>query len=314
MRIRRVQRKASGLDLIFMLLLCGIGVPFVLRANGAPAENARRPSLRVLTRVPFQASGSSMSLKVMVNGQGPFPFGWDTGASQAAWVTRALVEELHLPVIEGYRVSDGTGVNSRNADGVRIDTLRLGDVSFHQVLAPVLGDGPKNDGDGEAYGTLGFEMFKDYVVTYDYPGKELRIATGHLPKPDGKTILNYILDRGSPRVLIQIGGLSLNAWIDTGNPGTIHLPLSLADKLSLRTPLRHDGRIASTLNEVDLYRSELSGDVHIGKATIHDPDLMFSELVRDANLGRGALRGFAITFDERHRRLWLQPSSRQNER
>ncbi len=249
----------------------------------------------------------------MVNGQGPFPFGWDTGASQAAWVTRALVERLHLPVVEGFRVSDGTGINSRNADGVRIDTLKLGDVSFSQVLAPVLGDGPKKDGDGEVYGTIGFEMFKDYVVTYDYPGKQLRIARGQLPKPDGKTILSYTLDHGSPRVLIQIGGLSLNAWIDTGNPGAIHLPLSLADKLSLRTPLRHDGKIASSLNEVDLYRSELDGDVHIGKATLHNPALLFSELVQDPNIGRGALHEFAITFDERNLRIQLQPSLQTNE-
>jgi len=162
-----------------VLMLCGIGFPFGLQAKDSGSRRPPRSLLRVVTRVPLQTGSSGVGLEVMVNGQGPFLFGLDTGASQAALVTKALVERLKLPVVEGFRVSDGSGINSRNADGVQIETVTLGDTSFNQVLATVWGDGPS--GDGDVYGTLGFALFKDYVVTYDYRGKELRFATGRLP-------------------------------------------------------------------------------------------------------------------------------------
>lgn len=147
------------------------------------AQRPRKSSPRVVTHVPLQIRSSGVSLEVMVNGQGPFLFGLDTGASQAALVTRALVERLHLPVVDGFRVSDGSGINSRNADGVRIETVTLGDVSLNQILATVWGEGPKEDGDGEVYGTLGFALFKDHVVTYDYRGKHLGLRRGGFQSP-----------------------------------------------------------------------------------------------------------------------------------
>jgi len=254
--------------------------------------------------------GSRVTLDVMVNGQGPFAFGLDTGASGAAWVTRALVARLHLPVVDGFRISDGSGVESRSADGVRIDTITLGALSFNQIRAPVLGKGPTQDGDAEVYGTLGFELFKEYVVIYDYPRKQLGIATGQLAPPDGNSVLSYRLDHGSPHVLIHIGGLDLDASIDTGNIGGILLPLTLAGKVPLRVPLRPAGRVASALNEFDLWSSELDGDVRIGATTIVKPILFFSDLARVPNLGRDVVRSLVVTFDQANMRVQFQSTAR----
>jgi predicted aspartyl protease len=250
----------------------------------------------------------------MVNGQGPFLFGLDTGLSQPAMVSQTLVERLQLPIVEGFRLSDGSGKNSRNVDGVRIDAVRLGNVSFNQVLALVWGDDPEGEGKPGTYGTIGFELFKDYVVTFDYPGKRLLIATGELPKADGMAVLSYTLDRGTPRVPITLAGLSLEAWIDTGGVGKILLPPSLAEKLPLRTPLRHAGKVATILNEVDLYRSELEGDLRIGNASLHNPILLFAEVLQSPNIGRDALHEFVITFDQRNKRVRFEQSLQENER
>ena len=139
MRMRSTKRDPSWRDRCLAFLVCGIGFPFGLTANESPTPTARTTSPQVITQVPLQIRDSRVSLEVMVNGQGPFRFGLDTGASQAAWVTRALVEKLNLPVVEGFRVSDGTGKNSRNSDGVRIDRVTVGDVIFQSDCGARIG-------------------------------------------------------------------------------------------------------------------------------------------------------------------------------
>jgi hypothetical protein len=296
-------------------VLCAIGLPFGLQAEDSAAQGTRKFSSEVITVVPLQILNSEWHLEVMVNGQGPFLFGTDTGDSGDASVTKALVERLQLPAAEGLKVdvSDSTGINPQVAGGARIETLTVGNVTFNQVFAIVLGEGPQKVGDRERYGTLGFDLFKDYVVTYDYPAKESRIATGQLPSPDDKTILSYTSERGAAHVPISIGRLRVEAFIDTGCPFAIVLPLSFADTLSLRAPPQHAGRIASLFNEFDLYRSELNGDIHIGDATLHDPVILFSDLAPVPRIGRDAFREFVVSFDQRHLRVQIQPSSEKNE-
>lgn len=304
-------RDRSGPAVNRMLSAFVTGMLALLMAQGPLAQDEPGVAPRVVTQVPLQMRGSRLTLDVRVNGQGPFAFGLDTGASGTAWVTRALVERLNLPLVDGFVISDDSGVKGRSADGVRIDAITLGTVSFSRLTAPVLGSGPRQDGDAELWGTLGFELFRDYVVTFDYPAQQLRVATGQLGVPDGKRVLSYRLDHGSPQILIDIGGLGLDASIDTGNIGGILLPLSLADKVPIRVPLQRAGTVASAFNEFDLFRSELDGNVQIGEATIVTPTLFFSDLVQGPNLGRDVVRSFAVTFDQANMRVQFQPSTHQ---
>ena len=252
-------------------------------------------------------AGRVCGLDVTINGQGPFSFGFDTGASGDAWVTRALVTKLNLPRVDRMRISDGSGLNSHDANTVLIDSLRLGDLSFERLRAPVLGDGPRPDDETEAYGTLGFELFRDYLLTLDYPRNQLRVATGELPQSDDQTVLNLSLDVGAPHVEIDVAGHRMRASIDSGNVGGVVLPRSMADSLPLRHPLRSMGKVASSLGSFDLFQGELGGNLKIGTFTFQQPVLFFSDLVQIPNLGRDIIRMFAITFDQRNRRVRFTP-------
>ncbi len=290
------------------LTLHGImGVLLILPAQGLIAQDGGGVASSVLTQVPLQIRGSRTFVNVMVNGKGPFAFGWDTGASGKAWVTRALVDRLNLPIVDTLVVSDGSGVKGRNTDAVRIETVALGNLSFEQIIAPVLEGDPKRGGGEEVYGILGFELFEEHVVTFDYPQRELRVVTERLAEPDGKRVLSYRLEQGLPHILIDIAGLGADASIDSGNIGGILLPLSLANRIPLRAPLSRAGRVASAFNQFELFRSELDGNVHIGEATIARPVLFFSDLVRRPNIGRDVIRSFALTFDQANKRVQFQP-------
>jgi len=283
----------------------------VLLVHSALAQDTE-VEIKVITQVPLVTRGSRVTVDARVNGQGPFTFGIDTGASGAAWVTKALVEKLKLPLADGLVIADGSGLKGHRADGARVEAITLGSLSFNQLTATVLGEGPTQEREGEVYGTLGFELFRDYVVTLDYPAQQLRIATGQLPVPDGKRVLSYRLDRGSAYIPVEIGGVALEASIDSGNMGGVLLPLSLSNKVPLRAPLQRAGRVVSVLHEFDLFRAELDGDLRIGEITISRPTVYFSDLVRAPNVGRGVIRSFAVMFDQPHMRVqFRQPSTEQ---
>ena len=284
-----------------------IGVLLILSAPDLTAQDGGGVASTVVARVPMQIRGSRTFVNVMINGKGPFAFGWDTGASGRAWVTRALVDSLNLPIVDTLVVSDGSGVKGRNTDAVRIETIALGNLSFDQMIAPVLEGDPRGGGGDEVYGILGFELFEEHVVTFDYPQRELRVISERLAEPDGKRVLSYRLEQGLPHIQIDIAGLRVDASIDSGNIGGILLPFSLADRVPLRAPLSRAGRVASAFNQFDLFRSELDGNVHIGEATIARPVVFFSDLVRLPNIGRDVIRSFALTFDQPNMRVQFRP-------
>jgi predicted aspartyl protease len=273
---------------------------------GASANAAiQKPSLanRVVARFTLQPTGTR--LNVTINGQGPFSFGFDSGASGEAWVSRALVSRLKLPAIDTMRVSDGSGVNSRTVETVRIDSLAIGEAVFERLRAPVLGEGPQQDDGAEAYGTIGFELFRDYLLTLDYLQNELRVTTGELAPADARTILTYVLESGTPHVDLDLAGRRLRASIDSGSGGGLTVPRSLADGLPLRMPVRLTGKVASSLGVFDLFQGELAGDLQIGAFVFPQPVVFFSDLVTVPTLGRSILRTFTVTFDQRNHRILL---------
>jgi predicted aspartyl protease len=296
-RKRIAQLTGSFICAYVLVGLTGSRWQFAARASAAVQQPG---PATVVAQVPLRAP---RRIDVTINGQGPFSFGFDTGASGDAWVTRALVKKLNLPTIDRMRVSDGSGVNSREVETVRIDNLRLGELSFERLRVPVLGDGPKQDDDTEAYGTLGFELFRDYLLTLDFPQNQLRVATGQLPDPDDQTVLRYFLDSGAPHIEIDLAGRRVRTEIDSGSGGGIVLPRRFAETLPLRGSLRGGGKVASSLGVFDLFQGELAGDLKIGTFTFPQPVLFFSDLVKIPNLGRNIIRTFAMTFDQRNRRV-----------
>jgi predicted aspartyl protease len=281
-----------------------------LRAvNATETQHRRKSASETIARIPLQITNAHVTLELAINGQGPFLFGLDTGASHALWVTPDLVLKLKLPTVDGFRVSDGSGRNSHNVDGVLVERVQLGQISFNHLVAPVLHSGPSMNSEPTVYGSIGFELFKDHLVTIDYPLKELRLLIGKLSEADQKTVLNYSLTRRTPQIKIQIGSSMLDASMDSGANGGFLVPLSLADKLPLRRRPQLVGKIASSFNEVSLFRAELNGNIKIGNATIEKPVLLFAELFQQVNIGREVLQKFAITFDQKNMRVRLQPGS-----
>jgi hypothetical protein len=263
----------------------------------ALGENSQEGSQ--ITCVPM-AAADNRSVQVMVNGRGPFLFGLDTGASGAAYLDPSLVELLELPVVGELRAGDGSGEGSRQVKVVEVQKLTLGDITFSDLSVPVVQHAQPDPGEGNHhYGTLAFELFKEYLVTFDYPHRELCIATGELPPANGRNILGFFLKDGTPVISCRVGPMAVQALVDSGGGRTLLLPLRMARELPLKDSPVSVGRVRSLFNESEIFEATLDGDLEIGAVRIPSPRPVFSELFAQPVIGRDLIHRFAWTFDQK---------------
>lgn len=284
----------------------GLGVPLglLLPLAACVSENRRRePAAPPLIEAVF-----GLPLAAHINQRGPYGLGLDTGQSLPLLLTPPVAAALQLPVVQQASASDGNEKNAQTVDVVQVDRLAIGRAVFENVPALVM-DTSAN-GERKSVGAAGFPLFKDLLLTLDYPANRIFVRHGTLPPADGKTILPFELVHELPVLTVRVGPLDVPALLDSGSQGQMILPLRLAKQLPLAAEPRRAGRIATLFNEVELWEAELDGSVWIGAHEIKRPRLTFADHFEEANLGRGALGEFRVTFDQRNRRVRFERSGK----
>ena len=285
----------SNLKVLSVIILFIFACTIPLAAQIAP-----------LATVPMTFPGQMPIVEVMINGKGPFHFTVDTGAQMQASVESSIISQLNLKPNGQVRGGDPSGRNSIVFDTVVLDSLVLGGVVFRDVTAisrqprtgPVL---PGVDG------ILGFGLFTDYLLTLDYPGKQLRLARGPLPATNGSDILPFENPHVIPIVEISIGDLKLKAHIDSGNVyGKFMLPAALVDKLKLASQPITVGRAHTVSNEIEIKEVRLSDTIKLGSFEFNQPTITFPAIADAVNIGLKTLREFSLTFDQKNRRVKLE--------
>jgi Aspartyl protease len=256
--------------------------------------------------VPMQFNGPMPVVEVMINGKGPFHFTIDTGAQMQAVVDSSVITQLNLQPNGQVRGGDPSGQNARVFDTVLLDSLSLGGVKFRNVTVlsqePRMGpNAPRVDG------VLGFSLFSEYLLTLDYPRKQLRLSRGELPAANGADILPFENPRVIPVVEVSIGNSKMKAHIDSGNiVGGFILPTKLVDKLALASQPITVGRARTVSNEVEIKEARLSGTIRLGGFEFRQPTITFPSIADEVNIGLKTLRDFSVTFDQKNKRVKFQ--------
>ena len=256
--------------------------------------------------VPMLSRGPQPAVEVMINGKGPFLFAIDTGAGLQADIDPALVGQLKLQTNGKVRAGDPSEQNAREFDTVLISSIGLGGAEFRNVTAMVreqrtLPNYPKVDG------TLGFSLFAEYLSTLDYPGKRVRLERGELATANDSDILSFEMPHGIPVVELAIGDFKVKAHIDSGNMmGGFILPTALVEKLSLASSPVTVGRARTISNEVEIKEVRLRDSIKLGRFEFAQPTITFPTFAEDVNIGSKILREFALTFDQKNKRVKLQ--------
>ncbi len=251
----------------------------------SPAEGVHRAA--------FDLSSGRPVVEIMINGQGPYPFIFDTGAS-GAMMRSSLVDELGLEITGRRSVNSPAGGDPVEVDTTELDHIALGGAGTDGIQAIVIDFGdPEQMG---SVGVIGPDIFSDYGrVAYDFSINEVEIG-GTLHHGEDASWQDFSATTPLIEIPIRVGDTTVPVHIDTGNPSTLSFPEDRVQELPLTGPLRVVGQ-ARTIDRVMEVQSApidtpaIIGDVEIPLTRVVTFPLPF------ANMGSAALDGLYLEID-----------------
>jgi len=256
----------------------------------------RLPALNATHSARLDLSHGKPFVMVTINGKGPFRFVIDTGTGGEAFVTPELADQLNLPSAGQGRLSDPSGQGSRRVQIVQLQSLEVAGVEFTNVRAFKHG---LSELDGACEGLLGFALFRNHLLTLDYPRHRMTLATGEL-KPDGEhSVLPFRMLNGIPIVTLGIGGLRIDAQIDSGGFG-LSLPESFVPRLKFSSAPVPFANAHSLSTRFLVKAGTLASDVSLGSYTFSQPFVEINPAFPLANFGSSPMQSFSFTFDQKN--------------
>ncbi len=152
---------------------------------------------------------------------------------------------------------------------------------------------------------LQFEAFDSLLLTLDYGRQEMRVSKGTLPKPDGEQIFSAKGRDSRPWIRTRVGSRKRRLLLDSGSNGT----MSLRPHRSIRWAGESAKiRLAQGMSDLELNEvGRFNGSIQIGPLEFTEPVV---GLTRDTELvGYDVLKHFVLTFDQKNRRVRMQPLS-----
>jgi hypothetical protein len=260
-----------------------------------------------MLRVPMGFRGGRVVVEARVNDKGPYSFYFDTGASGPV-ISQALADELKLPIMGEAGVKSGGDAADQKpipAHVVRINQLQLGPAQLSDIHIVSM-NRIQLEGQHAPVGVLSPAMFPGYLVTLDYPKKEIRIRSGKLGNPDNKTIFAYQEGRPIPSVMAAIGDQTIEAHLDSGSGEGLSLPTKVAEKLTLEgKPVNTGKKARSVRGDFPVFEGKLKGKLSFGQFSFDDPAINFSDVILRGNLGARILQRFVLTVDVKNRRFQM---------
>jgi predicted aspartyl protease len=257
---------------------------------------AAAPAQQVNHSAPLDIGHGKPYVMVMVNGRGPYRFVIDTGTGGEAFVTKELAQQLGLTEAGKMVLRDPSGNGTRRVPMVVITSLDVAGVEFTGVKAAVHSLG---EGDGECQGLLGFRLFRDYLLTLDYPNRRMELERGELAADGGKQVVPFRMPDGIPIVSLDVGGTQLDAQLDSGGTG-LSLPESLSSRLKFSSDAETFSNAHSLSTSFRVKAAHLATDVRLGGYIFRQPFVEINPAFPLANFGSCPMQGFALTFDQKN--------------
>ena len=187
----------------------------------------------------------------------------------------------------------------------RVNAFALGRARFEDFDVDVISPASGIDG------LLGWPLYRDLLVTLDYPNHVLVLRRGDLPPPDRKDVLPLRLDNDRLTVPVNLNGQELWVTLDTGwaNGGNIELTSALADSLKWVSPLRATTSGEAVLGAVTTKLGRLEGKMIVGRHTLLQPVAGTNSGNKFPILGAVSLYNFVLTLDLRNMRVKFERQS-----
>ena len=273
---------------------------------GDPLHTPRTELSAPIGRLAFDDHLGPPVVEAWINGRGPFKLILDTGAGGGLILEQAIADSLGLKRMGSADMGDPGHPQSLKASVSRVDSLRLGDVMLRDVLTIYRAGFMPIPGPDRPQGVISYALLGELLLTIDYGTHTVEMVRGSLPIASGDSIVNYETRHGVPAIPVALGDLRLTADLDCGSSHGLTLPERYLDSLrftSSPTVIEH-GR---TVNGESVIRgAPLAGELRLGGKTYVKPIIGFWSMPV-ANLGHQFLRDFAVTIDQRNKRIRFRP-------
>lgn len=260
---------------------------------------AALPSEHWLLSVPFDVIDGRIYLQAKVNGQGPYRFAVDTGASGQARADASLVSTLGLEV--HARTSNSDGVSTTSADLVRLDSVEVGGL-LRRDLEVITRDYGGSAPEASFSGIIAREFFDDGLLVIDYPERVLRFSRSLALTRDDRGALPY---QRAFRIPVSIGDLATVGNLDTGANVAFALPRAMYDKLAGTTTLQKAGNGTLSNTVIETGRATVHGPFRMGGIALADVETRVSDRLPELLVGAHALQGLVLAIDQRSRAVAL---------
>lgn len=240
----------------------------------------------------------------------------DTGAS-AVVLAQSAVDELRLPTLAldpakgGFVLQGADDSTARVQRIVPLRSLQCGPLSMRDVDALVLDLLPLQQVCGQPVaGVLPATMFRDCVLTIDYPARRVEVASQDALAPaelgSGGTM--PLLQGALPHVELAIGGSSMPVLLDSGSSGPLAMPKSLP--LEYQGPPRETGKHMTIGGVLPSLQARLAHDVDWAGHVLRTPivDLQNED---SAAVGTAVLAHFRMVLDQPRQRVTFARDRRE---
>lgn len=266
-------------------------------AQISQTDHARQP---LDLKTEFELYKDRIFVDVQINGQGPFRFIVDTGASGMGRIDKAVVEKLNLKVTGSTLNSDG--INTASIDVVNVESLSFGDLAHSQVSLLSRDYNGNRQGKDRMDGILGFDFFAGGTLEIDYVRKKLRFQNQGVLNPRDADVHAY---EDSPELPIEIQSKKLQGWVDTGSNAGLHFPKQVLDWMKTSEP-RPAGTGRRANSEFTIFVATIQEPLTIGGITVEQQMAGFSEPLDRINIGANFMKDYVLTIDQTQKLICLR--------
>lgn len=290
-----------GGALLGLLLLAGCAAgPF----RPTPPQPGRTTLASPLVILPAQVIGNLLLVEAKWDRFGPYRFLVDTGSS-VTLVTPALARRY-----PGRALAPGAPppLRVRGAEGGVVELpraslrrLELGEARFEEVDVLLYDCAPLSAHLGVTIdGVLGFPLFRETLLTLDYPGSRVLLQRADSTAPIPGSVVPFDDARKVPLISVKLGQRTLMALIDSGSDAAFSLnPAGLSPRFASGPK---QGAVVGTLaGEREQQVGRLEESLALGDQVFAQPIIDFTDEL--SAVGGGSLRYFRVTFDQRRDRV-----------
>jgi hypothetical protein len=213
-----------------------------------------------------------LSVDVRVNGRGPYSFIVDSGADTSA-VGLRIAHDLQLPL--GTPVVLNNMTDRSIVDRVKVAELSVGTSTIGDLQLPAL-----REQDIGGPGMIGIDALRRQRLMLDFEKRLIKVEDASKPVKilPGDIVVTARLQRGQLILTeVKVGGLSLDAVVDTGSEITIG-NTALRDKLIRRhAKLEKVSVIGVTGKAIDMLVGHIP-ELRLGSVTLTDVPMAFADV------------------------------------